>query len=422
MAGIYPLNSSKDLDPLLDRIGSAQCVMLGEASHGTHEYYTWRAAISKRLIEEKGFRFIAVEGDWPDCYRLNRYIKGYDNQEKEAYDLLHAFNRWPTWMWANWEVEALLNWLKSYNQKKAADKRIGFYGLDVYSLWESLEAMNRYLGAHDPHAAAIAAKALKCFEPYGEDVHNYARKQLDIAPSCKGEVIDLLAAIRRKAPIYDHDPEASLNMEQNAHIAVNAEAYYSNMISFNDNTWNMRDRHMMETLMRLVLFHGDDAKVIVWEHNTHIGDARYTDMKADGLFNTGQLAREEFGSHDTVLVGFGAYAGEVIAGAHWDAPMQVMTVPEARQGSIEQILHQQSQQDRLIVFEDAEDDLFENTVPHRAIGVVYHPEREKYGNYVPTVLGSRYDAFIFLDETSALHPLHIRPDRKQTPETYPFNF
>jgi erythromycin esterase-like protein len=211
-------------------------------------------------------------------------------------------------------------------------------------------------------------------------------------------------------------------MEQNAHIAVNAEACYSNMISFNDNTWNMRDRHMMETLMRLVLFHGDDAKVIVWEHNTHIGDARYTDMKADGLFNTGQLAREEFGSHDTVLVGFGAYAGEVIAGAHWDAPMQVMTVPEARQGSIEQILHQQSQQDRLIVFEDAEDDLFENTVPHRAIGVVYHPEREKYGNYVPTVLGSRYDAFIFLDETSALHPLHIRPDRKQTPETYPFNF
>ncbi|WP_343673176.1 erythromycin esterase family protein [Chitinophaga sp.] len=422
MTGTYPLYTSNDLDPLLDRVGNAHCVMLGEASHGTHEYYTWRTAISKRLIMEKGFRFLAVEGDWPDCYLLNRYIKGYENQEKELYDLLHTFRRWPMWMWANWEIEALLGWLKTYNSQKAANQRIGFYGLDVYSLWESLEAMNRYLKVHDPHAAAIAAKTLNCFQPYGEDAREYARSQVDMESSCREEVISLLTAVRRSAPVYDHDPEAALNMEQNANIAVNAEAYYTNMVSFNNNTWNIRDQHMQETLNRLMEFHGDEAKAIVWEHNTHIGDASYTNMKDEGLFNIGQLAREEFGRHDVVLVGFGSYSGEVIAGTYWDAPMQVMNVPEAKVGSIEQIMHQQSTQDRMIIFEDSTDELYKRTVPHRAIGVVYHPDREKYGNYVPTIAGSRYDAFIYLDETSALHPIHLHPDLKKIPETYPFTF
>ncbi len=421
MAGTYLLNSSRDLDPLLERIGNAHCVMLGEASHGTHEYYTWRTAISKRLIEEKGFQFLAVEGDWPHCYILNRFIKGYDHQDKELYDLLHAFQRWPTWMWANWETEALLNWLKTHNTGKAANKKVGFYGLDVYSLWESMMAMNRYLSKHDPNAAAVAAKALKCFEPYGEDAHAYARNQYDIAASCREQVISLLTAIRSKAPSYDHDPEASLNMEQNAHIAVNAEAYYTNMISFNDQTWNMRDRHMMETLLRLMQFHDGNAKVIVWAHNTHIGDARYTEMKQAGLFNIGQLAREEFGRHDVVLVGFGSYTGTVIAGAHWNAPMQVMPVPEARTGSLEQALHARSAQDRIIVFREEKEEWHQRTVPHRAIGVVYHPAQEKRGNYVGTVPGERYDAFIFLDQTSALHPLHLHPNSKKIPETYPFN-
>lgn len=418
----YPLINSTDLDPLLERIGDARCVMLGEATHGTHEYYTWRTAISKRLIAEKGFNFIAVEGDWPDCYRLNRWIKGYDDQEKRSDELLHEFNRWPTWMWANWEVDALLNWLKKYNGKQPANRRAGFYGLDVYSLWESMEALVNYLQVNDPKAAELARQALRCFEPYEEDPHQYARSNYHIGSSCEPEVIHLLTEIRRKAPIYDHDPEAALNTEQNAHIAVNAEAYYRKMMGFDDHTWNLRDTHMMETLQRLFSFHGPRSKAIVWEHNTHIGDARYTPMQRQGLFNTGQLAREQIGENNTVLAGFASYEGQVIAGSAWGAPMERMPVPPARAGSVEALLHGQYNDKQLLIFDRRGNGAFDSTLPHRAIGVVYDPAQEKSGNYVPTLLSRRYDAFLFIDKTTAVHPLHIHPDGHLIPETYPFNF
>jgi erythromycin esterase len=419
----FPLKGLADLDPLMERIGDTHCVLLGEASHGTHEYYTWRTAITKRLIQEKGFNFIAVEGDWPDCYRLNRFIKGLDDQDKKSIDLLHEFDRWPTWMWANWEIELLLNWLKDYNTNLPLDKRIGFYGLDVYSLWDSMKSILEFLEKTDPEAASYAKKAIRCFEPYGEDEQRYAREQFKLSDSCREPLIRLLSEVRKKAPSYDLDAEATLNAEQNAEIAVNAEAYYSNMMSFNDNTWNMRDGHMMETLQRLLNFHGPDAKTIVWEHNTHIGDARYTDMKKSGMFNIGQLVREERGEKDVVLVGFGSYSGTVIAGEEWGKPMQVMKVPEARQGSIEQILHDESAENKLLIFDThSKKERFNKTLPHRAIGVVYHPDYEKYGNYVPTVLNSRYDAFIYLDKTQALHPVHMSPDGHKLPDTYPFAF
>lgn len=419
----YALNSSADLDPLMDRIGDAPCVMLGEASHGTHEYYTWRTAISKRLIQEKGFNFIAVEGDWPDCYRINRWIKGYTDQDKTALDILNEFDRWPTWMWANWEIEALITWLKDYNSDQPANKRVGFYGLDVYSLWESMEALMEYLQQNDPKAADLARAAIQCFEPYGNDEQEYARAQYTMDDSCREEVVRLLAEIRSKSPVYDHDPEAALNTEQNAHIAVNAEAYYSGMTGFNDNTWNLRDTHMMETLQRLFAFYGRNAKGIVWEHNTHIGDARYTDMVRHAMHNTGQLAREHFGEENTVLVGFGSYAGSVIAGSRWEAPMKVMPVPAARENSVEHLLHEESARDKLLIFEPAgKDEPVSRALPHRAIGVVYNPDQEKHSNYVPTILNRRYDAFIYLDETTAVHPLKIRPDGQEMPETYPFNF
>lgn len=417
----YSLKGGKALDPLMDRIGDAHCVLLGEASHGTHEYYTWRTAISKRLIEEKGFNFIAVEGDWPDCYKVNRYIKGYDSGDKKPEELLLNFRRWPTWMWANWEVAALASWLKAYNAGLNPDKRIGFYGLDVYSLWESMDAITGYLEKTDPAAAASAKKAMLCFQPYGRDEYKYAREHR-FSDSCRESLISMLSEIRKNAPAYDHDPEAALNIEQNAHIAVNAEAYYRNMTSFNDNTWNLRDTHMMETLHRLRKFHGTRAKAIVWEHNTHIGDARYTDMHAAGMINIGQLAREEMGLKEVVLVGFGSYSGSVVAGEEWGAEMQVMDVPPARTESIEQILHQESAEDKLLIFDRNTKQRFDIILPHRAIGVVYHPEHEKRGNYVPSVLSSRYDAFIYIDETSAVHPLYIRPDGHQVPETYPFAF
>ena len=418
----YALHGAKDLAPLLTRIGKARCVMLGEASHGTHEYYTWRTAITRRLIEEKGFNFVAVEGDWPDCYRLNRYVRGYGDKDKTSREVLRSFERWPTWMWANWEIDALITYLKEHNAGLPANKRVGFYGLDVYSLWESMEAIMEYLEEYDADSAEKARQAIRCFEPYGEDAQNYARAQYGLKASCRQEVIDLLAEIRNRAPQYDHDPEASLNMEQNAYIAVNAERYYANMVGFDDKTWNIRDQHMMETLSRLMDFHGLDSKVVVWEHNTHIGDARYTDMKHAGLFNLGQLARQQFGELDTVLVGFGSYAGSVLAGQFWGAPMEEMTVPPAREGSIEDILHRESEENRLLIFNrnEASQDRFRQPLPHRAIGVVYQAGQEKRGNYVPTVLSRRYDAFIYLDTTSALHPIRLQPDISKVPETYPF--
>jgi erythromycin esterase-like protein len=410
-----------DLDQLLDRIGDAHYVLLGEASHGTHEYYTWRSQISKRLIMEKGFNFIAVEGDWPDCYHINRYIKGYADAGANALEVLKNFNRWPTWMWANWEIVALTEWLRKHNQSLSYGKKVGFYGLDVYSLWESLDAMMNYLKKEDPQAARVVERAIQCFSPYGEEGQEYAMATKYFSESCRDELIQVLQEVRKKSLAYDHDPEASLNTEQNAIVALNAERYYQAMVSFGSESWNIRDTHMADTLDRLVKFHGEGTKAIVWEHNTHIGDARYTDMRRENMVNIGQLAREAYGEKDVVLVGFGSYEGTVIAGDAWDAPMQKMPVPPAKPGSVEAILHEDGLGDQLLLFDNPETrQRYDRKLGHRAIGVVYHPQRERFGNYVPTLLPSRYDAFIFLDKTSALHPLKMPASGHQTPETFPF--
>jgi erythromycin esterase-like protein len=419
---MHRLNSTTDLDALIEDIGDRNVVMLGEASHGTHEYYTWRTAISKRLIEEKGFNFIAVEGDWPDCYKINRFVKGYQDAGDVVKDVLLNFDRWPTWMWANWEVAALAEWMREHNQTLLHDGKVGFYGLDVYSLWDSMYAMMDYLEKEDPQTAQSVRQAIQCFEPYKEDEQMYARYSLT-EHSCRDKVLALLREIRKKAQFLDGDREAGFNTEQNALIAVNAEKYYTAMMSFDNESWNVRDRHMMETLDRLLKFHGKGAKGIVWEHNTHIGDARATDMKRAGMVNIGQLAREEYGINQVYLVGFGTYQGTVIAGDEWGAPMKVMEVPPAREGSIEHILHRESSDNRYLLF-NTEDigQTYEESIRHRAIGVVYNPERERYGNYVPSVMANRYDAFIYLDETSALHPLHLKPHLEKMPDMYPFYY
>lgn len=419
----YPLKDKNDLQPLLDHIGNARIVMLGEASHGTHEYYTWRAHISKRLIEEKGFDFIAVEGDWPDCYRLNRFIKGYDNEHKSVREVLETFTRWPTWMWANWEVVALGNWLQKHNTGLSADKKIGFYGLDVYSLWESMESIMKYLRKTDPSALKVAEKAYKCFEPYKENEgQSYARVSKFVPDLCQTEVVDLLKEIQQKLPTYNSDYENVFNAEQNALIAVNAERYYRAMIEGGPHSWNVRDRHMADTLQRLLKFHGENSKVIVWEHNTHIGDSRATDMVDDGMFNIGELARIENHDKGVVLVGFGSYKGTVMATREWEARMQTMELPPAQKGSWEYLLRKAGKEDKLLLMDDFSNNstLMENHIGHRAVGVVYNPKFERNGNYVPTILPKRYDAFIYLDETKAVHPLHIKPDGHQMPETFPF--
>lgn len=419
----YPLKSKADLQPLFNRIGNARIVMLGEASHGTHEYYTWRSYISKRLIEEKGFNFIAVEGDWPDCYRVNRFVKGYDADNKSAFKVLHAFNRWPTWMWANWEIVALADWLQQHNKGLSSNKKAGFYGLDVYSLWESMESIMQYLKKTDPSALKVAEEAYHCFEPYSkEEGSAYARASQFVPEICENEVLHLLKEIQQKLPTYNTDHENVFSAEQNALVTVNAEKYYRAMIKGGPHSWNVRDKHMADTLDRLLKFHGENSKVIVWAHNTHVGDARATDMVDEGMYNIGELARMSYEDNEVVLVGFGSYKGSAIAGSSWGADMQSLQMPEARKGSLEYILHAAGKENKLLLTNElaALDVFMENHIGHRAIGVVYNPEYEQYGNYVPTILPLRYDAFIFIDETKALHPLHIQPDGKQIPETYPF--
>jgi len=417
----YPLTDRNSLDPLFKRIGDARIVMLGEASHGTHEYYNWRSYITRRLIEEKGFGFIAVEGDWPDCYRLNRYIKNYTEEGKGAYKVLHAFKRWPTWMWANWEIIALADRLQQYNSKRTLNKKAGFYGLDIYSLWESMDSIMQYLKKTDPKALKAAEEAFRCFEPYQEEEgRSYARATQFVPELCENEVVHLLKEIRAKLPTYNTDHENVFNAEQNALVMVHAEKYYRAMIHGGPHSWNLRDEHMMQTLDRLLDFHGENAKAVIWAHNTHVGDARATDMSREGMYNIGELARLKY-KEDVVLVGMGSYRGSVTAGLSWGARMQQMEVPAAREDSWEFLLHKASDKNKLLLMDDFHQDVFlENHIDHRAIGVVYNPQYEKYGNYVPSILPLRYDAFIYIDKTTALHPLHIQPDGHQVPETFPF--
>ena len=416
-----PLHSSIDLNPLIEAIGDAQYVLLGEASHGTHEYYTWRSIISQRLIEEKGFSFIGVEGDWPDCYRLNRYIKNYPEAGNNANEVLRDFQRWPTWMWANWEIVALAEWLKKNNAKLSTNKKVGFYGLDIYSLHESMESIAEYLKNNDPKTLQTAMKALHCFNPFRSDEgRSYARAQN--AEYCTTEINNLLSEIQSKIAHYNSDPENVFCAEQNALVAVGAEKYYRTMMHNSELSWNIRDMHMHATINRLMHFHGKKAKTIIWEHNTHIGDARATNMAAEGMVNVGQLLRQQEAKNNVYCVGFGSYQGSVIAGRSWGDTINKITMPKAQKNSWEHLLHHAGKEPNKLLLLDAllNNPNLQKKIGHRAIGVVYHPDHEQYGNYVPTILPQRYNAFIFIDETKALHPLHIHTNGHQMPETFPF--
>ncbi|MBN9117598.1 MAG: erythromycin esterase family protein [Planctomycetes bacterium] len=438
----HPLASAGDLDPLMTRIGEARVVLLGEASHGTREFYTWRTAITRRLIEEKGFNFVAVEGDWPDCYRVNRFVKGYPGSDPSAEIALSTFRRWPTWMWANREVQELVGWMEWFNQGRPEDDKIGFYGLDVYSLWDSLRSVMRYLKERgDPGALLAARRAVRCFEPWGEDAQEYARHTVLVPDGCREPVVGLLRTLRARVAQSDTDVtgpagiedsgragrerDAFFVAEQNALVVKNAEAYYRAMVLSDESSWNVRDRHMAETLERLLAFTAPGARAVVWEHNTHIGDARFTDMAAGGEVNVGQLARERYGENGTVLVGFGTHRGTVIAGREWGEPWERMQVPPGRPESWEDVLHRASGgENRLLVFpEQTSSSALSEWRGHRAIGVVYRPQYEQYGNYVPTVLPRRYDAFLYIDETSGVRPLfpatHDLEADEEAPETYP---
>jgi erythromycin esterase-like protein len=411
-----PLRDEADLEPLLDRIGDACIVAIGEASHGTHEYYAWRAALTRCLVEDRGFAFVAVEGDWPDCYRVNRSVRLRPDADPDPRDALDAFARWPTWMWANDDVVEFCRWLRRFNAARDEDDRVGFYGIDVYSLWDSMHALVGWLQEHEPEHVDTAKQALACFEPFGEDGAEYAFASRFAPTSCEQAAVELLRSLceergRSEAAL---DREARFSAEQNAAVVVDAERYYRAMVQGSADSWNVRDVHMVDTLDRLIGHAG--PKAVVWEHNTHIGDARATDMARSGMVNVGQLLRERHGADDVVLVGLGGYRGGVVAGSAWGAQMARMRVPAARPGSLEALLHEAVGADALVVVPRGNRPAWlDRRLDHRAIGVVYRPDREKWGNYVPTVLGERYDAFLYLEDTSPVQPLHLERADEHVP-------
>ncbi|WP_327299027.1 MULTISPECIES: erythromycin esterase family protein [unclassified Streptomyces] len=417
--GALPLTGSASFDPLLERIGDARYVLLGEASHGSTDYYRWRAVLTRRLIEEKGFSFIAVEGDWPDCQAVHRSVTAAPGAPDDPFDALMEFDRWPTWMWANTNVLRFARWLREHNVGLApGSSHVGFFGLDVYSLWESLDAVIGYLDEHAPAELAGALEAYRCFEPYAEEPRSYAHATRFAPSGCEREVLALLVRLRQSTEYAETagGSFAQFAARQNAEVLAGAERYYRAMVGGGPQSWNIRDHHMADTLDRLMEHHGPDAKAVVWAHNTHVGDARATDMPAAGVVSLGQIVRERHATEGVVLVGFGSYDGTVVAAGHWGDAPSMMCVPPARTDSVEELLHRAFPGSAgLFVFPEGvhygvpaghSPDWFDEERDHRAIGVVYRPDAEKRGNYVPTVLGERYDAFVFLDRSQALAPLH----------------
>jgi erythromycin esterase-like protein len=428
----HPLKgASTDYDPLMRLIGDARFVLLGEASHGTHEFYRERAQITKRLIQEKGFTAVAVEADWPDAYRVNRYVNGRGG-DAESVDALAGFKRFPTWMWRNADVLDFVGWLRAHNDSLSSGNKVGFYGLDLYSLHASMEAVLNYLDKIDPEAAKRARHRYSCFDHFGEDTQSYGYVAgLNLTESCENEVVNQLVELRRRAAEYaSRDGRVAADefffAEQNARLVKNAEEYYRSMFRGRVSSWNLRDRHMVETLHALVAHldsqSGGGTKVVIWAHNSHLGDARATQMGEQGEWNVGQLVREKY-EGESVLVGFSTYTGTVTAASDWDAPAERKRVREALPESYEALFHNVGVQRFLLSLRDgaAVEGLGE---PHleRAIGVIYRPETERQSHYFYARLPAQFDAVLHFDETRAVEPLErtARWEKGEVPETFPY--
>lgn len=399
-----PLQGPDDLDQLARRAHAARFIGIGEASHGTHEFYHWRAALTRRLIEAGEIAWIGVEGDWPDCWRINQWVRGLEHQELDAVQLLSTFERWPTWMWANYEVADFLTWLRAWNAAHPSAEHVGFYGLDVYSLWDSLRVIMAWLEDNAPEALSTAMAAWRCFIPYREDPHEYAWASRLVPETCEPDVVALLSEVRRRAQA--EADETAFDALQNAEIVANAEHYYRIMLRGDRESWNLRDTHMADTIDRLAAHHG--AKGLIWEHNTHVGDARATDMAAGGMVNVGQLLRERHGS-DVCLIGFATHHGTVLAAGAWGTTEQRLVVPDAAPSTHESLLELALPGPSVLIFpDDRSGQWLSASLGHRAIGVVYAPAREQY-NYVPTRMGGRYDALLWFPQTNALMNLRHEP-------------
>jgi erythromycin esterase-like protein len=433
-AAIQPLSgAADDYDPLLELIGDARVVLLGEASHGTHEFYRERARITRRLLQEKGFGVLAVEADWPDAYRVNRWVRRV-GQDGTALQALGNFQRFPRWMWRNTEVLRFVEWLRGFNAGLSPDRRVGFYGLDLYSLFSSIEAVIGFLEEVDPEAARRARYRYGCFEDFGEDSQAYGyAAEFGLSQSCEDQALQQLLELQRQAAdLSARDGKIPQDefffAEQNARLVKNAEEYYRSMFRGRISSWNLRDRHMAETLEALMAHfdrsHGP-SKIVVWEHNSHTGDARATSMGHSGEWNVGQLARERFGD-ESFLVGFTTYSGTVTASSDWDAPPERKRVRPALAGSWEALFHAVGQPSFLLPLaaQAPEEEILEDVRLERAIGVIYRPETERVSHYFEAQLADQFDAVIHVDETSPVEPLDRTPgwESGEPPETFPSGF
>ena len=430
---VQPLvGAPRDFDPVLAAVGDAHVVLIGEASHGTHEFYRIRAELTKRLIREHGFAAVAVEADWPDAYRVNRYVRsaGTDGDATEA---LGDFKRFPQWMWRNADVLDFVGWLREHNEAQADDAaKVGFYGLDLYSLHASIEAVIRYLDVVDPEAARRARTRYACFDHFGGDVTQYARTAgLGMTESCEREVVGQLLELRRSAAEYARrDGRVAADelffVEQNARLVRNAEAYYRTMFRGHVASWNLRDRHMVETLGALVEHlrarSRRAAKVVVWAHNSHLGDARATELGRHGELNVGQLVREQH-DRDAVLVGFTTYSGTVTAATDWEEPAERKRVRPALPESYEAVFHAVGIGNFALDLRARNEATAALASPRleRAIGVIYRPDTERQSHYFEAVLPRQFDVVLHYDHTRAVEPLERSPlwERGEVPETFP---
>lgn len=404
----------QDFDSLLDLIGDSSFVLIGEASHGTHEFYKTRIDLTKRLIEERGFNVVAAEADWPDAWMVNRFVKDLGNA-KNANEALSGFQRFPTWLWRNADVLSFVEWLKHYNQTIAKhDNKVGFYGLDLYSLYRSAGAVVDYLETVDPVAAKRARQRYACLSVFDSDEQAYGyAAALGLTKACEDKVIAELVDLQRRAVDYmqkDGCPamDEYFFVEQNARLVSKAQNYYREMFRGRISTWNLRDKHMMDTLVALgnnLRQHKKDMKVVVWAHNSHLGDARATEMSQRGELNLGQLVRQSFG--DTCcLIGFSGYTGTVTAASQWGAEAERKSVRPGLPGSIEELFHSVDLPSFVLTLKDPRL-VFAFRQPHleRAIGVIYLPETERYSHYFLTKLAEQFDAVIHFQETQAVEPL-----------------
>ncbi len=397
---LHPLNQYEDLDELTKQASNSSYVLLGETSHGTADYYIWRKKITQRLISEHDFNFILVEGDWDSIYKLNLYVKHLSHPKGGAYEIMENFERWPTWMWANYEFLEFIEWLRKYNLNLEEDRRVGVYGMDVYGLSNSMDEVIDYFRDNDKSIADEIKDLYTCLLDYQDDYSSYIQDLYEEKNNCQKPVLEALEIVKENS----QDTYEYFNIAQNAKVVVYGEMHYRANLYPDSRAWNARVEGMKDRFNNLLNYYGENSKAIVWAHNTHIGDARATDMKEKGSINIGQLLREKYDDDKVFAVGFSTFSGTVTASHAWQEAERAFMIPNAREGSLEYILNKKDLDNFYILLNDNLPKFLSEKIGHRAKGVVYNPMYDKH-SYVETIVSDRYDALIFISNTEHLNSI-----------------